>query len=102
MKIFPDAFRFQYEDRQGSLNKLKFTPNPNFHPSGYLAQVFRHMEGSLLVDGQQKRLAQINGYGAVGLLVMSSLWNTWPRRPHSGGGQAVPIAIEEIQTRGTL
>jgi hypothetical protein len=61
MKIFPDAFRFQYEDTQGSLIKLKFTPNPNFHPSGYLAQVFRHMEASLLVDGQQKRLAQING-----------------------------------------
>lgn len=61
MKIFPDAFRFQYDGIQGGLIKLKFTPNPNFHPSGYPAQVFHHLEGSLLVDGQQKRLAQING-----------------------------------------
>jgi hypothetical protein len=61
MKIFPDAFRFQYDGIQGGLIKLTFTPNPNFHPSGYPAQVFHHLEGSLLVDGQQKRLAQING-----------------------------------------
>jgi hypothetical protein len=61
MKMFSDAFRFQYEGIQGGLIKLKFTPNPNFHPSGYPARVFHHMEGSLLVDGQQKRLAQING-----------------------------------------
>ncbi len=30
-------------------------------------------------------------YGAVGLLIISSLWNTWPRRPHAGGSQAVPM-----------
>jgi hypothetical protein len=61
LKIFPDAFQFQYDGTQGGLVKLKFTPNPNFHPSGHPAQVFHHMEGSLLVDDQQKRLAEING-----------------------------------------
>lgn len=61
MKMFPDAFRFQYDGTQGNLIKLKFTPNLNFHPSGHPAQVFHHMEGSLLVDDQQKRLAEING-----------------------------------------
>jgi len=61
MEIFPDAFRFQYDGRQGSLIRLKFIPNPNFHPSGYAARVFHHMEGSLLVDGRQERLAQISG-----------------------------------------
>lgn len=61
LKMFPDAFRFQYDGTQGGLIKLKFTPNPKFRPSGHPAQVFHHMEGSLLVDGRQKRLAEING-----------------------------------------
>ena len=61
MKMVANAFRFQYEGTQGSLIKLKFSPNPSFHPSGRMAQVFHHMEGSLLIDGQQERLAEING-----------------------------------------
>lgn len=61
MKMVPNAFRFQYEGTQRGLIKLKFTPNPSFHPSGRMAQVFHHMEGSLLVDGEQERLAEING-----------------------------------------
>ena len=61
MQMFPDAFRFQYYGLEGSLIKLKFKPNPNFHPSGHAAQVFQHVQGSLLVDRQRKRLAEING-----------------------------------------
>jgi hypothetical protein len=61
MRMFPDAFHFQYEGTQGSLIKLKFTPNPNFHPSGHAAKVFHDMEGILLVDNRQKRLAEISG-----------------------------------------
>lgn len=61
MRMVPNAFRFQYEGTQGGLIKLKFAPNPSFHPSGRMAQVFHHMEGSLLVDGEQERLAEING-----------------------------------------
>jgi hypothetical protein len=61
MRMFPDAFHFQYEGTQGSLIKLKFSPNPNFHPSGHAAKVFHDMEGILLVDGRQMRLAEISG-----------------------------------------
>ncbi len=61
LKMFPDAFRFEYAGMQGNLIKLKFTPNPDFRPSSRAAQVFHHMEGSLLVDGEQKRLAEIEG-----------------------------------------
>lgn len=61
MKMFPDAFFFQYGGRQGSLIKLSFSPNPDFHPSGRPAQVFHHMEGELLLDAEQLRLAEING-----------------------------------------
>ena len=61
MKMFPDAFRFQYEGMQGNLMELKFSPNPDFHPSGRAAQVFHHLEGSLLFDPEQDRLAEITG-----------------------------------------
>lgn len=61
MKMFPDAFRFQYKGMQGNLMELKFSPNPDFHPSGHAAQVFHHLEGSLLLDPEQQRLAQIDG-----------------------------------------
>lgn len=62
MKMFPDAFRFQYEGTQGNLMGLKFSPDPDFRPSGRAAQVFHHLEGSLLLDPGQQRLAQITGH----------------------------------------
>lgn len=61
LKMFPDAFQFQYAGIQDNLIKLNFSPNPNFRPSNRAAQVFHHMEGSLLVDGEQKRLTEIEG-----------------------------------------
>ena len=61
LKMFPEAFRFQYAGMQGNLIKLNFTPNPDFRPSNRPAQVFHHMEGSLLIDGERKRLAEVEG-----------------------------------------
>jgi hypothetical protein len=61
MKLFPDAFRFQYGGMQESFIKLSFVPSPDFRASGRAAQVLRHMQGSLLVEGEQKRLAEIEG-----------------------------------------
>jgi hypothetical protein len=61
MEMFPAAFRFQYDGMQGSLIRLKFTSNPNFHASSRAEQVFHHVEGRLLVDNRQNRLAEISG-----------------------------------------
>jgi len=61
MKMFPAAFKFRYEGKQANLIKLKFTPNPNFHPANRPAHVFHHMEGTILVDAEHKRLVQIEG-----------------------------------------
>jgi hypothetical protein len=61
LAAFPDAFRFQYEGSQGNVVKFKFMPNPQFHPSDHREQVFHHMEGLLLLDKQEKRLAQVDG-----------------------------------------
>lgn len=60
-KMLPDAFVFNYAGREGDLIKLSFRPNPNFQPPSLEARVFHDMEGELWVDGQQERLAAMNG-----------------------------------------
>jgi hypothetical protein len=61
LKLIPDAFVYQMEGREGDQIRLNFTPNPAFHPSGHEAEVFHHMEGTLVLDLREKRLAEING-----------------------------------------
>jgi hypothetical protein len=61
LKLIPDAFVYQMAGREGDQVKLNFTPNPAFRPSGHEAEVFHHMEGTLVLDLKQKRLAEING-----------------------------------------
>jgi hypothetical protein len=61
LKAFPDAFRFQFDGMQGNLVRLKFTSNPHFHPSSRPEQAFPHVEGTLLLDPQKKRLAGLTG-----------------------------------------
>jgi len=57
----PEAFRFQCESESGNLITLRFRPNPAFRPATRAAQVFHHMEGTLILDSRQKRLVEING-----------------------------------------
>lgn len=61
LKIFPDAFVFQQERNDGERITLKFSPNPDFHPSGFGAQVLHHMKGTLTLDLKQERLVEISG-----------------------------------------
>jgi hypothetical protein len=60
-RSFPEAFRFQCENESGNLITLRFRPNPAFRPATRAAQVFHHMEGTLILDTRQKRLVEING-----------------------------------------
>ena len=62
LRMLPEAFLFEYDGMKGNLVGLKFTPNPNFHPSGREGSVFHHMEGTIWVDPDQKRLAEIDGH----------------------------------------
>lgn len=61
LELIPDAFVFRMKERDGNKITLKFSPNPAFHPSNHKAEVFHHMEGTLILDLGQKRLAEING-----------------------------------------
>jgi hypothetical protein len=61
LRMFPDAFQFRYDGMDGQLVRLRFSPNPKFRPPDHAAQVFHHMQGTVLVDAEQQRLAAIDG-----------------------------------------
>ncbi len=61
LRLFPDAFQFRYDGTEGLLVRLRFSPNPKFRPPDHAAQVFHHMEGVVMVDAEQQRLATIDG-----------------------------------------
>jgi len=62
LRLLPDAFWFRYSGANGDLITLSFRPNPAFHPQTRAALVFHHLEGTLVVDCKQKRIAEINGH----------------------------------------
>jgi hypothetical protein len=61
LQMLPEAFRYEYADGQDGYVKLRFRPNPRFHPNDHEAEVFHHMEGVMWVDISQKRLAGLEG-----------------------------------------
>lgn len=61
MKAFPEAFHFQYSAAEGNLIKVSFRPNPAFRPSMRATLVFHHLEGTMVIDQVQKRIAEVSG-----------------------------------------
>jgi hypothetical protein len=61
LRMVPDAFLFQQENSDANRITLHFTPNPAFRASGSSEAVFHHMEGTLILDVNQKRLVEISG-----------------------------------------
>ena len=71
VKALPSAFIYEKDGTQrgtasvGSpqdeLVRLKFRPNPDYDPPSRVEQVLTGMEGHLLVDAKQGRLAEIDG-----------------------------------------
>ncbi len=61
-KMLPDAFNAKFGERKNGLVEILIQPNPNFHPSSHEAEVFHTMEGRILIDEKQNRLAEIEGH----------------------------------------
>jgi len=61
LKMLPDAFIYKYDGMQGANIRLRFRPNPQFNASDHESEVFHHMDGTMLVDAHQKRLAELDG-----------------------------------------
>jgi hypothetical protein len=62
LQMLPDAFIYHSVGLEGTLTKLDFAPNPSFHPSTREGEVFHHMDGSIWVNAQAKRIARIEGH----------------------------------------
>ena len=65
VKCLPDAFHYEYEGTEEvnglKLVRLRFEPNPEFDPPSREQQVFTGMDGFLLIEPHQARIARIDG-----------------------------------------
>lgn len=71
MKALPEAFQYEYDGtvtgKQGlgkpgdELVRLKFHPNPEYDPPSRTEQVLSGMQGTILIDAQKDRIAEIDG-----------------------------------------
>jgi hypothetical protein len=61
MGMMPEAFLYDYDGIEGNLVRLKFRPNTNYNPPTYEARVAHSLAGTILIDAQQKRLANLSG-----------------------------------------
>jgi hypothetical protein len=71
MKALPDAFLYEPDvttvetqtiGKAGDqLVRLKFRPNPKYTPPSHVEQVLTGMQGDLLIDADQHRIAKIDG-----------------------------------------
>ncbi|HTX40491.1 MAG TPA: hypothetical protein VMD25_01585 [Acidobacteriaceae bacterium] len=61
LKILPDAFVWQIDSRQNGQIRLSYHPNSNYSPPSMSARVFAAMSGTMVVDEDQMRLADLFG-----------------------------------------
>lgn len=61
-KMLPEAFLYSYAGQEGGSMRLAFKPNPGFQTSSWQARVLHAMEGEILIDVKDQRLAAISGW----------------------------------------
>jgi hypothetical protein len=61
LEMLPRAFIWTNEGEKGSNTVLHFKPDPDFHPPDLEERVFAAMEGDLVVDSVQHRIASLRG-----------------------------------------
>lgn len=68
LRAMPDAFIYTYKSIEpmpnyaGQIVRLSFKPNPDFKPPERETQVYRGMEGEMLVDPVERRLVTIDAH----------------------------------------
>lgn len=76
-KMLPDAFLWTIAGQNGAETTLRFKPDPQFRPPTREARVFAAMEGTMVVNTEQKRIQELKGaltrdvnfgYGLLGKL----------------------------------
>jgi hypothetical protein len=62
LALLPNALTYSEPETSGNIAKLKFQPNPDFHPPSREAHVFHEMEGELVLDTKQQRIVEFSGH----------------------------------------
>ena len=93
LSMLPRAFVWTKVNDQNGRTVLHFAPNPRFHPPSYQARVFAAMEGEMVVDDAQHRIASIRGrmihdvkfgYGLLGEIRAGGTFNVERRELKPG------------------
>jgi len=61
VQAFPMAFFFDFIGQENGLLRFNFHPNPEFSPKDRETQMYRGMEGTMLVEPEQERIVQVSG-----------------------------------------
>jgi hypothetical protein len=61
LELLPRAFLWTKKGEDGDSTLLHFKPDPNFRPPDLESRVFAAMEGDMIVDTKQLRIASIKG-----------------------------------------
>ena len=61
LALLPKAFLFNVKSVNGDEETLGFHPNPKFHSQSYELRVMRALEGELVINTREKRIAHLNG-----------------------------------------
>ena len=108
LKAFPDAFRFQLQGESGHFVSIKFRPNSSFHPPTRALMVFHHMEGNLVVDEKERRIAEIDGQltsevkFAAGLLGHLDRGGTFHVKQQDVGSGHWEMTLMNVQMNGRV
>jgi hypothetical protein len=75
LRIIPDAFVFEDQGRDGESERIAFHPNPGFKPKTYEQRILHALDGIVLIDLHDRRIARVSGslgtrvefgYGVIG------------------------------------
>ncbi len=61
LSLMPQAFVYEMDGAEENLLRVKFRPNPDYNPPTYEARVIHSLAGTVLIDGDHKRLARVAG-----------------------------------------
>ena len=88
--MLPDAFLFKYAGTSGDNVKLTFVPNPDFHAHNAEAFVFHKMDGYVVLNTKEDRLAEIAGTLTNGVQLLGGLLG------HLDPGGTFDVRQEEV------
>ena len=75
LTIIPQAFVFEDQGKEGPSERIAFHPNPGFNPKTYEQRILHALDGIVLIDLHDKRIARLSGslgsrvkfgYGLIG------------------------------------